>query len=483
MLKESKYIALFLLLALACSMVGCAGYQRGMQRYDGLMDRGDYKQAYQALEHFKFLQKNRNQFLYYAEKGRVAQLLRKPDTSNYFLNQADAILEATWKSTGDAVIGNLINPMQERYMAEDMERMMLHYCKAMNYLVTGDQAGALVEARRISLQANRLIDTKTKGTRDALSFGYWIQGVIYEAGNDLNNAFIAYRNAADLWLGNKNKDDQMVQVPGEIMIDVVRTAFQLGYTDQLHRYANYVKNLPESSKSGGGTLLIFHEIGNAPALQNNFFSFNSWAPGGDNIYFNDSYNRYQIPVQSTAFSGFSNSVTPSLLKGLRVAVAVPEPGGVPAYNGNIRMGETSFSFNKMQDMYQWAARPDAMSRELQKAVIRALVKKGTELAAQAGAKAIAKSGDKKDSDSNKKEDADKKEAQAVAIAQGVGLLINVLNQSTEVADTRSWRSLPGAVYAARIPLQPGTNSFTIQEGNSTKTITIEGKGGLQVMRW
>jgi len=481
MLRGSTYIPLFLLLAVASFLMGCASYQRGMQHYGGLMERGQYKQAYQALEHFKFLQKTRNQFLYFAEKGRVAQLLRKPDTSNYFLNQADAILEATWQSAGDVVVGNLINPMQERYMAEDMERMMLHYCKAMNYLVTGNQAGALVEARRISLQANRLIDTKAKGTRDALSFGYWVQGVIYEAGNDVNNAFIAYRNAAEQWLGNKNKDDQMVQVPREIMIDVVRTATQLGYTDQVHRYANYVKNIPESSKPGGGTLLIFHEIGNAPALQNNFFSFNSWAPGGDNIYFNDSYNRYQVPVQSTAFSGFSNSVTPSLLKGLRVAVAVPEPGGVPVYNANIRIGETSFTFYKIQDMHQWAARPEAMSREVQKAVLRALVKKGTEVAAQAGAKAIAKSSDKKESGKNG--EGDKKEDQAEAIAQGVGLLINVLNQSTEVADTRSWRSLPGAVYAAHIPLQPGTNLLTLQEGNTTKTLSVEGKGGLQVMRW
>jgi hypothetical protein len=64
----------------------------------------------------------------------------------------------------------------------------------------------------------------------------------------------------------------------------------------------------------------------------------------------------------------------------------------------------------------------------------------------------------------------------------VGLLFNLLNQSTEVADTRGWRSLPGAIYIARIPLEKGPNTITLQNGKKPVTLSINGDGKVQAIR-
>lgn len=42
-----------------------------------------------------------------------------------------------------------------------------------------------------------------------------LQGIIYEMGGDINNAFIAYRNAADVYL-QSNDTYYGVELPGQL---------------------------------------------------------------------------------------------------------------------------------------------------------------------------------------------------------------------------------------------------------------------------
>ncbi len=488
MTNRLPHIAFGLLLALLLS--SCAGYQRGMRQYNHLLAAGKYQQAYDALPSYSFLQNNRNQFLYYAERGRLAQYLNLHDTSTFYLNEADKLLEETWRNAGDAVKSNLINPMQERYLAADLERMMLHYSKALNFLTSGNTEGALVEARRITLQADRLKDGKYKGTNHALGFGYWVQGLIYETAGRSNDAFIAYRNAANLYI-QPNSTGKLVansNMPSGLVADVVRTAASLGFTDQVSRYEGFLVKEEEiqTAKSGnGGMLIVLHEVGTAPQLENSYFSFNSWAPGGNDIYFTDRHHQYNLPVQYASLNSMSSGLSPSWLKGLRVAMAVPVPTSNTQWNGVAAVNGNQYRFSQVQDLYLWSVRPERLSNELQKAVVRALIKKGAEIAIQEGSRAVASASQKKDDKGNNDKASEKAKdaAQAAAIAEGVGLLVNLLNQSTEKADTRSWRSLPGSIYAVRIPLQAGNNEITIQSGKKTSTLSIQGNGSTQVVKF
>lgn len=43
-----------------------------------------------------------------------------------------------------------------------------------------------------------------------------------------------------------------------------------------------------------------------------------------------------------------------------------------------------------------------------------------------------------------------------------GLLVNIANFATEVADTRSWLTLPGEIHLSRLPLKPGTYTLDLE---------------------
>lgn len=470
---------LFLLLCSTLLLTSCAGYQRSMRSYSNMLEKKEFETAYQAIDGFSFLQNKRNLFLYFAEKGRLAQLSKQHDTSNYYLNLADNLLEDSKKSTADVIVSNVVNPMAEKYLAGDLERMMLHYCKAINYLEIGDQQGAVVEARRITLQANRLIDFNVKGTAQCLLFGYWIQGLLYEAAGDPNNAFIAYRNAMEQFQKLRNVTKK---APDYLLHDVVRMAMAAGFASEAELTVLKADStlLIGTESNNGGQLVLLHEVGLAPRLENQFFNFNSWLPGQDEMYFGGRNGMDVYPVSYSSLGEYNNKVSTAWFKGLRLAVAIPIPTNAGQWSGSVQLEDgKQVRFEKISDAYQWASRPERVSAELQKAIVRAIVKKGIEIATQEAATSVAKASQNKNDD---KKTNDKK-VEAEAIGAGVGLLVNLLNQTTEVADTRSWRSSPGAIYMVRIPLKMGNNVITLQDGKQVRTLTVEGKKGVQIMKW
>src|SRR5690606_5625481 len=66
---------------------------------------------------------------------------------------------------------------------------------------------ALVEAKRINIKLlefnEKYSENKNKYSEDA--FSQILQGIIYESTGDINNAFIAYRNAYEIYERNNNQ--------------------------------------------------------------------------------------------------------------------------------------------------------------------------------------------------------------------------------------------------------------------------------------
>jgi hypothetical protein len=465
-------------------LAGCGGYNKSMQQYSQLLQGGKYGQAYSKLDDMDALQHQRNRFLYLAEKGRLARLMGNLDSSNAYLNAADNLLEDTYKRVGETVASNLVNPLMETYLAVDYERFMLHYYKALNYLQLQDKEAAVVEARRITLQAQRLLDKKMLAADGPGPFAYTLQGIIYEQAGMVNDAFISYRNAVDLSLGASTAQPT-TKLAG---LGLLATALQSGFNDDYNRYSKLLNYTLPKQTDNGGSLLVLHDAGWAPQKENSVFSFNSWLPGNTDMLFTDRYNRYSYPVAAGAFSSQSN-IQPAWFMGLRVAMAIPRPVSSSNWVGSASEAQGTLAFEKMQDLNTMAARPSIMKQELIKSIIRALAKKAVEFGAQESARAIAKSGDDKNKDDKskteqqKQQEKKKQDDNAAAIAQGVGLLVNLVNQATERADTRTWSTLPAAVYGVRIPLQKGSNHITLTTGGITKTIDIDGGKGLQVIYW
>jgi len=469
------------IVTLAVQLAACGGYTKGMQQYSSELQSNNYAEAYKKLDNIGSLQNSRNNFIYLAEKGKVARLLGWYDTSNYYLNQADNLLEDTYKKLGETIGSNLVNPMVTTYLAQDYERFMLHYYKALNYIQLQDKDAAVVEARRITLQADRLTEKNMRATDGPGAFAYTLQGIIYEQAGNINDAFISYRNAVDIILAG-NASQTNVRLAGE---GLLTTAQRIGFVSEYNKYSELLHITTVNTDSAGSVILL-HDAGWAPQKENRYFHFNSYIPGNNDLLFTDN-NQYNIPVQQTAFAS-QNNVQAWWFKGLRVATAVPIIISNNGWSGTANVGGSAISFEKIQDLNQLASRPELMKQEIIKAVIRALAKKGVEIAGQETARAIAKSGgddekDKGKTDAQKAEEKRKREEKADAIAGGVGLLLNLVNQVSERADTRTWSSLPAGIYAARIPLQKGTNIVTVNGANGTKTMEITATNQLQVMTW
>src|SRR5690606_19366741 len=156
--------------------------------------------------------------------GRAAHLAGMYEESNRLLNEADQIAEDPYKSIGEKLKGTVLNPMKQTYTGEPFERFMLHYYKALNYFYLGNIEEAVVEAIRITLatydQQDITKDNDNRYSKDA--FSHILQGLIYEKSGDINNAFIAYRNAAETYLNAPGKKWYGVPIPEQLQMDLLR---------------------------------------------------------------------------------------------------------------------------------------------------------------------------------------------------------------------------------------------------------------------
>ena len=182
----------------------------------------NYSKAMKSIQRNRLIKKDRNALLYHLELGKLYRLQNDPLNSNIYLNRADGMMESSRKNAKDIALGNLINPMHETYRGEDFEQFMVHFYKALNYSALGQTDEAVVEARRITLAVNAQSDKfRNKDKRYSTdAFALNLQGMIYEMAGDMNNAFISYRNAADVYLKSAN-DYYGVAMPEQLKKDLL----------------------------------------------------------------------------------------------------------------------------------------------------------------------------------------------------------------------------------------------------------------------
>lgn len=468
---------------LAVFLISCGSYNTKIQRYYTQMEAGKYKAASHTLDNIRFLQRPRNQFLYYAEKGRMTHLTGLYDSSNYLLNEADRIAEAPFKSAGDVVAGTLLNPMMQTYHGEPFERLMLHFYKALNYTALGDPESALVEARRINIAINEQMDREkskdNRYSRDAFALN--LQGMIYEMAGDYNNAFIAYRNAAETYLAGTDETWYGVRMPQQLKKDLLRTAYLNGFTGELQRWEKlFGISYQHQPFPEGGELVLFIEDGRAPVKEEENIFFTLLKGAGGSFYFTDPTGGFSIPFDLARYN--AQDVGIGNLRTFRVAlpkyiVVSPQPLAV-----EVEANGVQYHPELAEDINTIAVetmREDRLS-DITQALTRLVVKKVAEAGARAASKAIAQNKDSGQSEEEKK----KQEEKAEAVGDAVGLLFQAFSLASEKADTRNWQSLPARIRYLRIPLHRGTNTITVS-GNSRqlpdRSFEITGKGGLQLM--
>jgi uncharacterized protein len=462
-------------LLLTLFLSSCASYNKQAAVYYNNLQEGNYEKAATSLDNNTLLKKGRNQLLYLLERGKVSHLLQQWDNSNHYFNEADQLMEDTRTSAKDIALGTLLNPMMQTYQGEDFEKYLVHYYKALNYLQLGQQDDALVEARRITLRINTQEDkvgNKNKYSEDA--FSLMLQGLIYEKGNDMNNAFIAYRNAADVYLNN-NGSYYGIEMPEQLKKDLLRTAHANGFMNEVSRYEKILNtSFKEESNYEGGELVLFWENGSAPVKQQQDLYFTLFKDAGGSFMFADAAGLYNIPFNlSNGYS--SNDIKLEDLRSFRVALPKYEAQPLVYSDASLHVNNEIYSFEPVENVntLAFSTLNERMLKELSLTLTRLAVKKLAEAAIRPK---------EEKEDKNKTEEQKKKEKKEKAQREALALGLQIFNFATEKADTRNWQSLPHTIYYARIPLQKGANTISLQlTGGSAKSIPllVNGNGGLQ----
>ncbi len=477
-----------LVFVLLSFLYSCSTYNKSMSNYYNNIKTQQYEKAQQNLETNKLINKSRNALLFNEEMGRLMRLQNKFEQSNIYLNRADAIFENSSKSFADVALGNLINPMEQTYLGEDYEQFMVHFYKALNYINLGKMEDAVVEARRINLSNNKLNskynNSKNKYSNDAFALN--LQGMIYEAAGDINNAFIAYRNSAEIY-GNTKNLYYGVSIPEQLQNDVARTGAMMGFTADTYSF-NTIFNLNSIIKDSiKSELILFIEEGNAPIkIEKNFFltsgsnginSFNYIDGSGNNNNFNFDFNAYGLQPEKLAD-----------IRGFRIALPTYEVQNSKPIEKFIQINGINSQPQLIHNLEIVAVQSlkDRFIIEMGNALARQITKKITEKATEIVVENFAKNNDNSKlldtSEVVKQENEKKKIERAKNIGNIAGFAINALNTVTEKADTRNWQSLPAFISYVRIPLIIGKNTVTVTtKMGKQKQIEIIGNNTLKMM--
>lgn len=232
-----KVIRLVSITLLVFLFTGCATWYQRTADFQAAVNTGNFEKANKLLDKDKKQATGKNRILYYLNKGYVEFMLGNPVNSNQYFETAENLIDEYHSNIGTEAAVLITNPEARPYRPEDFEVIMINFYKALNYIDLNDMEGALVEVRKINIKLNQLNDkypdNKNRYQRDA--FAHLLMGLIYDATGDYNNAFIAYRNAYEVYQSDYIKNFG-VKAPEQLKQDLMRTAYNCGFTAELKQY-------------------------------------------------------------------------------------------------------------------------------------------------------------------------------------------------------------------------------------------------------
>lgn len=432
-----KYLKSSLLFLLIVLLSSCATYHQKNSAFYNNIYSGNFEEAEHIIDADKKLQNGRNRLLYCLDKGVVTYMLGKHQVSiNHFI-EADKIIEDTHKNLGLEAISLLTNPMIKPYMPEDFEIIMINFYQALNYIALNKWDDAIVECKRANIKLNRLNDKykdgKNRYQRDA--FAHLLMGLIYDAKGDANNAFIAYRNAMEIY-ETDYPQQFMLGPPEQLKFDLIRTADETGFMDQVDFFQNKfeIDSLP--AKKETGDLIFFWMNGFGPVKSEWGLTFTN-EPGnlGWVTFHND-----EMDMSYPFFMGNLSRRQQNRINNLDITrITFPKyTPRIPVFNQayiSTSEGE-EFPIYQAENINEIAFKvlQDRMMRELGTSLLRLALKKSIEK--------IAESEDKT-----------------------LGFLVGIANALTEKADTRNWQTLPFSISYARISLPAGEHELHLNVMN------------------
>jgi hypothetical protein len=436
-LKLKLFGILFLLILTS----GCATYYYRTIRFQELFESGNVKAANKQLDQLEKKVKNKDRLLFYFEKGVVLHMLGDYQQSNDFFEKAYLYVEDYRTDAATEFASLLTNPGIKPYKAEDHEAVLIHYYKALNYIMMVQYEEALVECRRINNKLNTQNDKYQykNFTYKVDAFALNLMGVVYEANGQINDAFIAYRNAYNAY-NDVYKTNFNISAPKQLKRDLLRTAYLNGFTDELKRFEKeFDTTYVHQSEKGFNDLIFFWHNGLGPVKDEWSINFAIQKGEGGAVMFVNEEMGLAFPF---FLSGDDKNSDISDLKFVRVAFPKYVERS-PVYNvAYLSADSVKYALEPYENINAIAFKTleDRMIREVGTSLLRLALKQLSE-------------------EQLRKEN------------ENMGMVLSIANALTEKADTRNWQTLPHTIFYSRIKLAEGQHEIslnTVENGQTNK---------------
>ncbi len=432
MIKINRTIIIVCSVILFIIAGGCATYYQKTLKFQNYIYDGKLEKAKALLDNDQKAKTGKNKLLYFLNNGWVSWMMNLNEESNKALAEADIIIEDQQRNYALEALSIISNPGIKPYKPEDFENVMVNYFKALNYLNIGQYDEALVECRKINIKLYELNDKykdhKNRYSDDA--FAHIIMGLIYDANKEYNDAFIAYRNAIEVYENIYEKNFN-VNIPQQLKWDLLRTAYINGFYNELHEYEKKFNLKYEHKIFKGGEMVFFWQNGLGPVKSEWSINFTKIdGEGGMVIFAND-----ELGITFPFYIGDKSDEEKSAfakLSFLRVAFPKYLERKTVFDSAEITVNDTVYPLCLAEDINSIAFKTlhDRMIREMANSLLRLAAKKAMEMAVR-----------------EENEEA--------------GTAVSIINALTEKADTRNWQTLPYEIYYTRIPLATGKNALNL----------------------
>src|SRR5262245_14476101 len=377
------------------------------------------------------------------DRGMTLHLAGEYQQSNAVLEQAEQELDRLYtRRIRTETFAFMTNDTALFYEGDPYEQVLINVLKALNYAELGQWDDALVEARRIDHRLNVLSDrtTEKNAYRDD-GFARYLSGILYESTGEVNDAFIAYRKAYEIF--EATRPWSHTGVPSQLEADLLRTAEALHFTQEL---AEYQSLFPDTKWETSQTLQRLAQVV--------VISYNGRAPRKEDQFLDlpISLDALQLVLLNRGFSPPnrpSNQGLDTVLYGLngrvvRVALPrlVPQKTTVPVDRVSL-VSEIGRPVTLKTELVHnvTALAGKALSERMAAITVKALARTATKFALAEGVTRGAQHAAGNDA------------------GPWVGLLVGLLTKGWAVAseetDKRSWQTLPDEIHLARVWVPPG----------------------------
>ena len=275
------------------------------------MDAGDCQGALDLLEGQRY---GANQeLLYLMDAGMLNMRCENHGAAVDYFNRADDLARDLWTlSVSREAASFFWNDYTRAYRGEDFERAMIHLMAAISYIEMGDRDAALVSFRRLDSLLRELNDRyEKKNVYNEDAFARYLSGILYEADGSLDDAFIAYFRAYEIY--RDYEKHYGTPAPSTLVEDLRRTGIMVDRIDDLTKLGidpNASFEDHHGAGSGYGKVVFIAFRGNAPKKVENAiiipaasgplkFSFPHYVvqrptPGRKMIILESTENRYNV---------------------------------------------------------------------------------------------------------------------------------------------------------------------------------------------